>query len=51
LSAYLIDLERLSHASLEAIGLILLGRAVRLPNEFVPVAFHTRFPDEKTLRF
>ncbi len=50
LSAYLIDLERLSHASLEAIGLILLGRAVRMPNEFVPVAFHTGSPDEKAPR-
>ncbi|MBI4742578.1 MAG: hypothetical protein HY777_13740 [Betaproteobacteria bacterium] len=42
LSAYLIDPDKLSRASLDAVGLNLLGRSGRLPGEFAPVAFSTK---------
>ncbi len=42
LSAYLIEPDRLSRASLDAVGLNLLGRASRLPDEFIPIAFTTK---------
>lgn len=42
LCAYLIDPDRLTRTSLDAIGLNLLGRSTRLPGEFAPIAFSTK---------
>ena len=42
LSAYLIEADRVSRASLNAVGLNLLGRSTHLPGEFTPIAFSTK---------
>lgn len=42
LCAYLIAPECLTRTSLDAVGMSLLGRSARLPDEFAPIAFSTQ---------